>query len=125
MRGCVCVVPKILERVPLGKHVHFYVFSCPNGFIASLLPLLLGLLPGGANQFPGGTFTRCGPAPFHGARSKWSMDLRAGEYYSAFAQKGHSSIINRKVTAFPFQNRCAHATKQLLKEKPKPTQVKR
>jgi hypothetical protein len=25
-------------------------------------------LPGGANQFPGGTFTRGGPAPFHGAR---------------------------------------------------------
>jgi len=30
-------------------------------------PPLLRLLPGGANQFPGGTFTRCGPAPFHGA----------------------------------------------------------
>ena len=38
---------------------------------ASLLPPLLRLLPGGANQFPGGTFTRCGPAPFHG--SKWSI----------------------------------------------------
>src|SRR5688572_13646635 len=42
---------------------------------ASLLPLLLGLLPGGANQFPDGIFTRCGPAPFHGARSKWSIEL--------------------------------------------------
>jgi hypothetical protein len=34
---------------------------------ASLPPLPLRLLPGGANQFPGGSFTRCSPAPFHGA----------------------------------------------------------
>jgi hypothetical protein len=33
------------------------------------LPLpLLRLLPGGANQFPGGSISRCGPAPFHGAQ---------------------------------------------------------
>jgi hypothetical protein len=32
---------------------------------ADLLPLLLlRLLPGGAIQFPGGTCTHCGPAPF-------------------------------------------------------------
>src|ERR1039457_7055168 len=31
---------------------------------ASLPPLPLRLLPGGANQFPGGSFTRCSPAPF-------------------------------------------------------------
>jgi len=35
---------------------------------AALLPLpLLRLLPGGANQFLGGTLTRCGPIVFHGA----------------------------------------------------------
>ena len=33
-------------------------------------PLSPRLLPGGACQFPGGTFTRCGPTPFHGARGK-------------------------------------------------------
>jgi len=42
--------------------------STPEASAASLPPLLLRLLPGGANQFPGGIFTRCGPAPFHGAR---------------------------------------------------------
>src|SRR3984893_7275115 len=31
---------------------------------ASLPPLPLRLLPGGANQFPGGSCTRCSPAPF-------------------------------------------------------------
>jgi len=41
--------------------------STPKAPAASLPPPLLRLLPGGANQFPGGTFTRCGPAPFHGA----------------------------------------------------------
>ena len=41
--------------------------STPEASAASLPPLLLGLLPGGANQFPGGAFTHCGPAPFHGA----------------------------------------------------------
>jgi hypothetical protein len=25
------------------------------------------LLPGGTNQFPGGSDSRCGPSPFHGA----------------------------------------------------------
>src|SRR3954452_11229295 len=42
--------------------------STPEASAASLPPLLLRLLPGGANQFPGGTFTHCEPAPFHGAR---------------------------------------------------------
>src|SRR6267378_5701415 len=31
---------------------------------ALLPPLPLRLLPGGANQFPGGSCTRCSPAPF-------------------------------------------------------------
>jgi hypothetical protein len=31
---------------------------------ASLPPPLLRLLPGGANQFPGGFNSRCGPSPF-------------------------------------------------------------
>ena len=36
-----------------------------EGRAAALLPpLLLRLLPGGANQFPGGIYTHCGPAPF-------------------------------------------------------------
>src|ERR1035441_1170181 len=34
---------------------------------ALLPPLPLRLLPGGANQFPGGSCTRLSPAPFHGA----------------------------------------------------------
>src|ERR1022692_1667648 len=42
--------------------------STPEASVTSLPPPLLRLLPGGANQFPGGTFPRCGPAPFHGAR---------------------------------------------------------
>ena len=38
--------------------------SAPEASAASLPPLLLRLLPGGANQFPGGTPSRCEPAPF-------------------------------------------------------------
>ena len=40
-------------------------------------PLLLRLLPGGANQFPDGIFTRCGSAPFHGALRKLALKLRS------------------------------------------------
>ena len=43
--------------------------GCQSGLktpASSPLPLLR-LLPGGANQFPGGTCTRCRPSPFHGA----------------------------------------------------------
>src|SRR5512142_2605899 len=42
--------------------------STPEAPTASFPPPPLRLLPGGANQFPGGAFTRSGPAPFHGAR---------------------------------------------------------
>jgi hypothetical protein len=38
--------------------------STPKASAASLPPPLLRLLPGGANQFPGGTNSRCGPPPF-------------------------------------------------------------
>src|SRR5271157_2633756 len=38
--------------------------STPKAPTASLPPLPLRLLPGGANQFPGGSCTRCSPAPF-------------------------------------------------------------
>ena len=41
----------------------------------SLPSLLLRLLPGGAIQFPGGIFTRCGSTPFHGALSFMDYDL--------------------------------------------------
>jgi hypothetical protein len=41
--------------------------SAPKASAASLPPLLLRLLPGGTNKFPGGSLTRCGSAPFHGA----------------------------------------------------------
>jgi len=41
--------------------------SSPKAPTASLPPPSLRLLPGGANQFPGGTCTHCRPAPFHGA----------------------------------------------------------
>ena len=40
----------------------------PSKASAASSPLpLLRLLPGGANQLPGGTCTRCRPSPFHGA----------------------------------------------------------
>jgi hypothetical protein len=38
--------------------------SSPKASAASLPPPLLRLLPGGANQFPGGFNSRCGPPPF-------------------------------------------------------------
>src|ERR1017187_1713811 len=38
--------------------------STPKAPTTSLPPSLLRLLPGGANQFPGGLRSRCGPAPF-------------------------------------------------------------
>ena len=41
--------------------------STPEAPAASLPPPPLRLLPGGAIQFPGGSSSRCGPAPFHGA----------------------------------------------------------
>jgi hypothetical protein len=41
--------------------------STPKAPTVSLPPLPLRLLPGGANQFPGGSCTRRSPAPFHGA----------------------------------------------------------
>ena len=42
--------------------------STPKAPTASLPLPPLRLLPGGANQFPGGSVSRCGPAPFHGAQ---------------------------------------------------------
>src|SRR5438309_3317030 len=44
--------------------------STPEAPAASLPLPLLRLLPGGANQFPGGTFTRGGPALFTAHRSE-------------------------------------------------------
>ena len=41
--------------------------STPKASAASLPPLLLRLLPGGANQIPGRVYSRCGSTPFHGA----------------------------------------------------------
>jgi len=41
--------------------------STPEAPAALLPPPPPRLLPGGANQFPGGTCTRWSPAPFHGA----------------------------------------------------------
>ena len=38
--------------------------STPKASAASLPPPLLRLLPGGANQFPGGFNSRYGPPPF-------------------------------------------------------------
>jgi formate dehydrogenase subunit gamma len=52
--------------------------SPPKASAASLPPPLLRLLPGGTNQFPGGTFTHCGPAPFHGAHIPNVYDSSAG-----------------------------------------------
>src|SRR5215469_8842299 len=46
----------------------------PEASAASLPPLLLRLLPGGANQIPGGIHSRCEPAPFHGARESQAKD---------------------------------------------------
>jgi hypothetical protein len=41
--------------------------STPEAPAALLPPPPLRLLPDGAIQFPGGTSSRCGPVPFHGA----------------------------------------------------------
>src|SRR5271169_1551526 len=49
--------------------------SAPKASAASLPPPLLRLLPGGTNQLPGGTSTRCGPTPFHGAPQVWSYPV--------------------------------------------------
>jgi hypothetical protein len=46
--------------------------STPEAPTALLPPPPLRLLPGGANQFPVGTFTRGGPVRFHGARESWA-----------------------------------------------------
>jgi len=72
---------RLLQRPFRGLHsVHLvtaYRFaespsrpSAPEASAASSPPLLLRLLPGGANQFPGGIFTHCGSAPVHGALRK-------------------------------------------------------
>src|SRR6516164_8094562 len=55
-----------------GLHAHQVAMrpSSPEASAASSPPLLLRLLPSGANQLPGGTSTHCGPAPFHGALKK-------------------------------------------------------
>ena len=45
--------------------------STPEASAASLPPLLLRLLPGGANQFPGGIFTHYEPAPFTAHTTSW------------------------------------------------------
>jgi hypothetical protein len=37
---------------------------CTEGFSSFVPPPLLRLLPSGANQFPGGFHSRCGPSPF-------------------------------------------------------------
>jgi hypothetical protein len=42
----------------------------------SCLPLRL--LLGGANQFPGGFNSRCGPSPFHGALGNPNLTLDSG-----------------------------------------------
>jgi hypothetical protein len=49
--------------------------STPKASAASLPPPLLRLLPGGANQFPGGFNSRCGPPPFTAHPITASRDL--------------------------------------------------
>ena len=51
--------------------------STPKASAASLPPPLLRLLPGGANQFPGGFNSRCGPPPFHDAPGNATQYKRA------------------------------------------------
>lgn len=43
------------------------IASSPKAPTTSLPPSPLRLVPGRATQFPGGSTSRCGPAPFHGA----------------------------------------------------------
>src|SRR5271163_402740 len=50
--------------------------STPKASAASLPPLLLRLLPGGANPVPGRVYPRCGPPPFHGAPSYVTYPFR-------------------------------------------------
>src|SRR5258708_22839979 len=53
---------------PARLQSRFYDPLPPEASTASLPPPLLRLLPGGTNQFPGGTCTHCGLNAFHGAR---------------------------------------------------------
>jgi hypothetical protein len=68
----------------------------PEAPAASLPPPLLRLLPGGANQFPGGTFTRCRPSPFHGALREFSRVL-----VLAFAPDGTNFHLPRAHKSVP------------------------
>ena len=42
-----------------------------RGFSSFVASTTAPIATGWSEQFPGGTFTRCGPAPFHGAREGW------------------------------------------------------
>lgn len=77
--------------------------STPKASAASLLPLLLRLLPGGANQFPGGTSTHCGPAPFHGARDIRGYRLQGGSLYGRY---GSRTQLLRLRSVKPLNIRC-------------------
>jgi hypothetical protein len=59
----------------------------PEASAALLSPPPLRLLPGGTNQFPGGTFTRSGPARFHGAHENGSSVTQFR--YASCRRAGH------------------------------------
>ena len=64
------------------------------------------IAPGGANQFPGGPSTRCGPPPFHGAlRIRSYTNCRASPASGIFFLKYYFNFVSfhlrkRHVTAF-------------------------
>jgi hypothetical protein len=65
---------------------------------ASLPPPLLRLLPGGANQFPAGFNSRCGPPPFHsapGLRVNQGLTISAKNEFLSSAREATFRMILR------------------------------
>jgi hypothetical protein len=69
--------------------------STPKASAASLPPPLLRLLPGGANQFPGGFNSRCGPPPFTAHPSMRNQDLGKLRKYNS---PSHLQFEGRELT---------------------------
>jgi hypothetical protein len=63
-----------------------------RGFSSFVTSTTAPIATGWSEQFPGGTFTRCEPAPFHGARECW--DSEHGLYGDTPAKKSWSGEAN-------------------------------
>jgi hypothetical protein len=88
------------QRVQWQNRTQFFAIA------AQLMRRILVLIaPGGANQFPGWTFTRCGAAPFHGARgSQASLDWCALVFRWFFCSV-YDQNFDRTLASFQFQSK--------------------